>query len=280
MTGRSLFAAGDAKESRARLTSDQEVGASKAYASSSCRASISPTQGSGVGTDPQDELSVGGIETDSSLLELEARVVGAPEAGRSNVQGRGRGRGGRGQEGTGRAKEPCARFTSETHKLELPTVDTSSIPKVPSCRTESRGASTKYSQIGSERGTEASQGSAAHAVNQMFQNGHVDAPRAPATQELEQKVEEVQQSVLMRQWDEMDDDELQREMARLMALNSQLEFAVQARRTVWKDGAVIVPGNMQHNDATSILPNGPPCADSSVGASVAPGDEQRPHGGS
>ena len=152
MTGRSLFAAGDAKESRAWLTRDQEVDASKVYASSSCRAPISPTQGSGVGTDPQDELSVGGIETDSSLLELEARVVGAPEAGRSNVQGRGQGRGGRGQEGTGRAKEPCARFASETHKLELPTVDTSSIPKVPSCRTESRGASTEYSQSGSELG--------------------------------------------------------------------------------------------------------------------------------
>ena len=41
-----------------------------------------------------------------------------------------------------------------------------------------------------------------------------------------------------------------------------------------------MPDDMQHNDATSILPNGPPCADSSVGASVAPGDEQRPPGGS
>ena len=43
-------------------------------------------------------------------------------------------------------------------------------------------------------------------------------------------MEEVQQSVLMRQWDDVDDDELQREMARLIAQNSQLESAVQNLR--------------------------------------------------
>ena len=128
-------------------------------------------------------------------------------------------------------------------------------------------------------------------MTQMFQNGHVDAPRAPATQELEQKVEEVQQYVLMRdRWDEMDDDELRREMARLMAQNSQLESAVQNLRVSHEQQAgeedlskkwlPLLPCLGPAYHATSILPNGPPWADSSVGASVAPGDEQRPPGGS
>ena len=203
MTGRSLFAAGEAKESRARLASNQDADAAKSDASSTRRTSLSPAQGSGVGTDPQGELSVGGIETDSSFVELGARVVGAPEVDRSNEQCRARSHGCRGQEGAG-LKESCTRLTSEAHELELPRVDTSSIPKVPMCRTESRGARTEFSQStlslsrGSEGRTEASEGSAAHAVNRMLQNGHVDKPRAPATQEPEQKMEEVELSVLMR----------------------------------------------------------------------------------
>ena len=50
-------------------------------------------------------------------------------------------------------------------------------------------------------------------------------------------MEEVQQYVLMRQWDEMNDDELQREMARLMAQNSQLESAVQNLRVRYEQQA-------------------------------------------
>jgi hypothetical protein len=90
-------------------------------------------------------------------------------------------------------------------------------------------------------------------------------------------VEEVQQYVLMRQWDEMDDDELQREMARLMAHKSQLEFEVHDLRVSHeRQAGETGPDNVQENDATFIFPNGPPCVDGSVGASVAPGDE-RPH---
>ena len=66
----------------------------------------------------------------------------------------------------------------------------------------------------------------------LFAAGDAKESRARLTsdQEVEQKVEEVQQSVLMRQWDDVDDDELQREMARLIAQNSQLESAVQNLR--------------------------------------------------